>query len=426
MRRAVTVGATLALAATLAAAPAFAGGFRIPEAGARAMGFAVAFVGLADDPSAVQYNPAGLPSIEGTRILLGGTSISTENSYRDGAGNSSDAEDLSFFPPFFYYTNHIQDGPWYFGLGLTSPFGLGTEWDVGTFNSIATETNLEMLKVNPAVGFRANDRWSVGFGVDYYQVMTAEFQNDISSTVVTALTLGAITGQVGHQKLSGDGTAYGFNVGEKSRPTENLAVGFAYRTGADVDVEGDVSLTVRATGTEFSSFDATTVLSLPATAALGINYKFGKDGQLNFDLDWTGWSAYDKLEIKDDAGTVRNPLTSKKDYEDTIAYRLGVEVPINESWAVRGGILFEPMPVPQETYEPRLPDGDRSGFVVGGGYKSGKWTADLACMFLTLAEEDVDSDVLAPINYPPTNFQQADGTYEGSITLIGFDVGYAF
>ena len=44
----------------LAAGPASAAGFSIFEAGSRATGMGGAFVGVADDQSAMFYNPAGL------------------------------------------------------------------------------------------------------------------------------------------------------------------------------------------------------------------------------------------------------------------------------------------------------------------------------------------------------------------------------
>jgi len=418
------------------AEPVLAGGFRIPESGAKAMGLGNAFVGQADDPSAVQFNPAGITQLEGNRILLGATAITTTNDYDDGTTSTS-AEKGNYLPPFFYYTNHFEglgDGNWWFGLGLTSPFGLGTEWDVSTFNYVATKTNLEMINVNPVMAYRANDKWSLAFGIDYYQVLEAEFQNDLSSTLVFVSTEGAVSGQVGGQKLSGDGESLGFNVGSLFKPNENLSIGFNYRSGVEIDVDGDVSLTLLSTGTEFASFDASTKLNLPATAALGVSYKFSDSWRVNADIDWTQWSSYDKLEIKDGEGTVRNPLTSEKDYDDTIAYRIGAEYSISENWALRGGFLMEPTPVPEETYEPRLPDGDRTGYVLGVGYSKNQWTADIAYMFVKLDKTTVDSDVIAISDVDlgslpavvPTAVQDVDGDYEGDITLIGFSVGYKF
>lgn len=434
MKRNFTLILLAAAMLMLSAGPAAAGGFRIPEAGAKAMGFANAFVGLADDPSAVQFNPAGLTQLDGNQIQTGVTAITTNNDYTDLGGTKSAAKEGNFLPPSFYYTNHLGEGQWWIGLGVMAPFGLGTEWDVASFNYVATETMIEMVKINPSAAYRVNDQWSVGFGLDYYSVLDASLQNDIASTLVTALTSGAITGQVGAQELSGDGTSFGFNVGALFKPTDQLSVGLAYRSGTKMEVDGDVSLAVKATGTEFSTFPASADIGLPATAALGVNYKISDAWQLNLDLDWTGWSSYDKLEVVDSTGAVRNSLVSAKDYDDVTAVRVGVEYSLSDQWALRGGFLMEPTPVPEETYDPRLPDGDRTGYVVGAGYNSGQWTVDFAYMFVQFDKITVDSDAVAISDIDlgslpsivPTNFQIVDGSYEGDITLIGLSVGYAF
>ncbi|NOY87273.1 MAG: hypothetical protein GXP52_08245 [Deltaproteobacteria bacterium] len=59
----------VSLAVTLGAGTAFAGAFRVPESGAKAMGMANAFVGQADDPSAVHHNVAGITGLEGIQIM---------------------------------------------------------------------------------------------------------------------------------------------------------------------------------------------------------------------------------------------------------------------------------------------------------------------------------------------------------------------
>ncbi|MBU0558372.1 MAG: outer membrane protein transport protein, partial [Bacteroidetes bacterium] len=44
----------------------YGGGFQINEHGARGMSLAGAFTAIANDPSAIYYNPAGLYQISGT------------------------------------------------------------------------------------------------------------------------------------------------------------------------------------------------------------------------------------------------------------------------------------------------------------------------------------------------------------------------
>ena len=407
--------------------PALAGGFRIPESGAKAMGLGNAFVGQADDPSAVQFNPAGLTQLEGYRIMYGATSITTANDYKNGEAESS-AEKGNYLVPFFYYTNHLEDlgdGNWWFGLSMTSPFGLGTEWDVSTFEYIATQTKLKMLKLNPVMAYKVSDRFSLGFGIDYYEVLEGSFQNAMAMTV----------GDLGggwfkfDQKLKGDGTGFGFNVGGLYEVSEKVQLGFAYRTGVEVDLEGHLTLTGVTTPVPVEvKADGKATLNIPATAAVGVHYGISDAWKVNLDLDWTEWSAYDELPIKTDLGD----SVVEKDYEDTITYRIGVDYMLNENWSLRGGFLMEEMPVPEETYDPRLPDGDRTGYSVGFGYEKDRLTVDFAYMLVLLDKTSISNDIdqNPSYNIAPTLVgdpaQTVDGDYEGDITLIGFSVGFAF
>ncbi len=62
----------------LAAGTSFAAGFRLPEAGAKAMSMGFAFTAQADDPSAIYFNPAGLTQLEGEELMLASTYVQVD------------------------------------------------------------------------------------------------------------------------------------------------------------------------------------------------------------------------------------------------------------------------------------------------------------------------------------------------------------
>ena len=70
-------GKVLAVLLVLAfsATSAMAAGFRLPEAGAKAMGMGFAFTAQANDPSAIYFNPAGITQLPGKNVMLGVTYI---------------------------------------------------------------------------------------------------------------------------------------------------------------------------------------------------------------------------------------------------------------------------------------------------------------------------------------------------------------
>ena len=87
----------LALAMLAAARTGRAGGFEIPDNGTEALGRGGAFVAKADDPTAIDYNPAGLAGQRGTRVLVDGHIINSSYSFKrfgafpDNPSESGDA-----------------------------------------------------------------------------------------------------------------------------------------------------------------------------------------------------------------------------------------------------------------------------------------------------------------------------------------------
>jgi len=71
-------GLAVLIVLVFSATSAMAGGFRLPEAGAKAMGMGFAFTAQADDPSAIYFNPAGIVQLEGSNFK-GGITYVKEN-----------------------------------------------------------------------------------------------------------------------------------------------------------------------------------------------------------------------------------------------------------------------------------------------------------------------------------------------------------
>lgn len=407
---------TVVLAVAAFAATAWAGAFRIPEAGTRAMGQANAFVGQADDPSAVHHNAAGITQLEGTQILVGMNRITPETDFTNDTTFTKDTMvDDIFNVPYFFYTNHLGDSAWWLGLGINAPFGLGTEWDDTTFfngaleafaNSalagvpLVTKTSLEIVKLAPMFAHKLNDRFSYGFGPEYYQVQ--EIIYDGGSTT-------------GPYKVTGDGDGFGFGLSGIYQATDALRVGLSWHS--EVTAEIDVKATNFPTsGLPFTG-NASVDLNLPATLAVGVNYQASDAFSFNLDLDQTMWSAYDKLEFKSGGATLR---TVNKNYDDVTAIRLGGSYKVDDNWTVRAGYLTEPTPVIEETFDPRLPDADATAIFLGGGYDTGQWAVNGAYMALTKDTRNVDSDEPAGLAFV------YDGKYESTIGIIAFDLTYRF
>src|SRR5512134_574993 len=117
-----------------AAASANAGGFRLPEAGAKAMGMGFAFTAQADDPSAIYFNPAGIVQLEGQNVKVGVTYVKENGGeftgvtpLTGGVTQSETQKDLDFYIPNLFWTRKASPKLAY-GVGVFAPFGLGQEY----------------------------------------------------------------------------------------------------------------------------------------------------------------------------------------------------------------------------------------------------------------------------------------------------------
>jgi long-chain fatty acid transport protein len=416
----------------LTASTSFAAGFRLPEAGAKAMGMGFAFTAQADDPSAIYFNPAGLTQLKGQNVMVGATYLRLDGGefkgstpLTGGATTSETQKSLDFIIPNAYYTKTTSDGYVAFGVGVFSPFGLGQEYEnknTSIFRNQITKIELMTVVVNPTIAFKINEYLSVGAGIDWMWG-----QAKLEKTPV-----GTGVGNLYNSELKGDGDAWGYNFGLLLKPTENFRIGANYRSPFTLqikDADVNISNTNPAYGSGLlgatpSSTKGGATVAMPATFALGAAYTVGKL-TVEADADWTFWSSFSSLPI-----TVQNPVptlfstNNPKQWEDVVAFRLGVEYRVTDPLSLRAGFVYDPTPVPGSTMGPELPDSTKLDYVVGAGYKIGAWTIDVAGMYIDKKDRTVSN---IRVEAPNPNPVGQNGTWSGgSAWLASLDIGYKF
>ena len=190
-------------------------GFHIHEQGAKAMGMGNAFVGLADDPSALFYNPAGIAFQKGTQIDLGATAISVPNTKFRGntkLGNNQASpalgvplEDVEarakrdvFLPPNLYVVHSFEDVPISVGLGINSIYSLSKRWkSESVFQDEIRDISIKSLNFQPTVAYRL-DKYNLAFavGIDYTYAML-RLEKAVHLLEQTDLPVETIAGQCG-------------------------------------------------------------------------------------------------------------------------------------------------------------------------------------------------------------------------------------
>jgi len=412
------------------ATTSFAGGFRLPEAGAKAMGMGFAFTAQADDPSAIYFNPAGLTQLKGQNVMVGLTYIKGNGGTFTGttpvdnvtAIKNETQKTLDFYVPNTYYTKTTADGYVSYGVGIFAPFGTGQEYNdknTSIFRNQITKIDLQTVVVNPTIAFKINEVLSVGFGIDW---MWGKAQLEKTPVHPAA-------GNLYNLELKGDGDAWGYNFGVLLKPSENFRIGANYRSPFTLKIKNaDVTISNTSPAYGSGAFGATpastqgsATIYMPATFALGAAYTVGSL-TMEADADWTFWHSYTSLPI-----TINNPVPTlystdaQKNWEDVCAFRVGMEYRLAAPVALRIGFVYDPSPAPASTMGPELPDALKLDYTVGLGFKTGAWTIDLAGMYVDKRDRTVNNQAITAAG--GTGF---NGTWTGDAWLASVDIGYKF
>ncbi|MEE9430242.1 MAG: outer membrane protein transport protein [Melioribacteraceae bacterium] len=412
---------TLALVFFLFTSNYFASGFQINEQGSRAMAMGGAFAGLANDASAMYFNPAGITQLTGTHFLGGVTLISPSSTFR-GPSPSIEESKLKphIFNPIHLSITHQINDKLHLGFSVGNNYGLGTTWEddwVGRF--MAVETEIRTFFMTGVASYKVSDVLSLGFGYvfAYGDVLIGKKAN-----------LSPFNAEA-YLELNGTGSGSGFTGGILLTPTDAIQIGLSYRSRVRIDFNGDATPSDAPSQYDglLPNGEIDAALITPANITLGVAIKPLKNLTFVADYQYVGWDSYDKLEVKFADYTFRDgskSTTSIRDFENGFIARAGVEYGLSESLDLRAGIFYDKNPVKDERLDPTLPDSDRLGFNGGFGYSlTESISFDLAYMFLRFDERTITnshesysglSNSIAPMN----------GVYNSTAHLLSLTFSY--
>ncbi|MBN4073584.1 outer membrane protein transport protein, partial [Mariprofundus ferrooxydans] len=134
---------------------ALANGFQLPDQSVRAVGMADAFTAVADDASAVWYNPAGIAFQQQSQISLGMVNIyipsvdftsNSSNPFLPLATTAQNKRQNAIVPHVYMsYVDPTSDVS--FALGINSPFGLETDWTGTALADASTFSRIQMINI---------------------------------------------------------------------------------------------------------------------------------------------------------------------------------------------------------------------------------------------------------------------------------------
>lgn len=422
MRR--TIVFTIICAFFTFSAVASASGFRLLEVDNVGQGMAHARVAGVDDAAAVYYNPAAMPEVEKYSAKVGFIQIDPKTKL-DHADEPDESVNETFPVPHIYSVNKLEDMGISVGFGIFSNFGTGSGWSIESpVRHIATDTKLRTYTVNVS-GAMSLDVVSIGLGLNYMDVH-AEYDN---------LYRFPGTNSDGYSLIDATGSSFGFNAGLLFKVTNAIKIGATYRSAMESDLSGKIDLenvpdTSLHGGAGFNGDDYTTdasgKLKFPAIASAGIAINVTDTIAVEFDVDYTQWSALDEITFNFDrpltgsggAELLPGSVTEKKNWKDTVTLKLGAAFKIDDNMTFRCGFYNDPSPVPDDTFSPRIPDADRNAVTLGFGYKAAdKYTLDASFAYVMTGDRTVSNDV---------GHGEGNGTYNTTANIFGVSLGYTF
>ncbi|NIM91950.1 MAG: hypothetical protein GTO17_13505 [Candidatus Aminicenantes bacterium] len=446
MKKAKIFFSVLILTAFLAT-PGLPNGLNLNSIGTKALAMGGAFVGLADDFSAIYWNPAGIAHFDQKYFGFYGVDILPTGNYKlspniPGVGEFSlvnaETERKHYLAGMVAYYHPVTENL-VAGLSIYTPSGLGAKWSGADFAVLANNnpsikwtSKIGVVTFAPAIAYKVNDQISVGLALNInYGIF------DIA-THAGAAEVSGIPVDLGQYEETMNGWGYGATFGLLYKLNEKVSLGATFRTPSTVKFSGEATISGMPLLGANSTSDLDREVTWPMWIAAGVAFRPLDKLVLTGDLQWTQWSKIDNIEttFKDPfwdvmmsaSGDDKRPMN----WDDALQIRVGGEYWINNI-AFRAGFYIDPSPAPDNTMNVLVPNYDYNVFTAGVGYSLNGLQIDFSIEYLIGKERSIPFSVI-PIAAPPyfeivlaDKYETAmPGTYKQKILAPNISVSYKF
>jgi len=330
-----------------------AGGFQLWEQDASGIGdYHAGAAAEASGPGTEYYNPAGMVALPSLAASIGLTYIPLDLQY-DGTIRTNLLPQYARSYTNNYVPNFHLVYPFHsrlaFGFGITTPFGLSTNYpDDIPLSAAATKTELQTVNLNPNFAIEITKFISVGAGLDALYGH-AVYNNALTFFHPPELLSNSLTDW-----------GYGWDAGIMLYFTPHTRAGVSYRSKIILNGQGT------STFKDLVNRELSGNINLPDTTILGFYTDIGSRVALLFSAFYTQWSVFDNL-ILQNVLLLGMPTTIsvKENYQNTWNLALGLHISILSNLMLKLGLGYDETPTQNGFRDLRLPDANRFAVALG-------------------------------------------------------------
>ncbi len=392
---------------------AYSNGLNLNGMGAKAISMGGAFIAVADDYSAVFWNPAGLTQMDKANLTVFSSIIIPTGTYQYApAGIDMETESKMFPAPALTYYKPLSD-KLVFGLTFYATAGAGAFWD-GTplvpFNTgfplntkvYKWESQVGAFTASPVLAYKVSDAFSLGvtLNVTYGFLKMNREANGFQFTE------------------DANGIGFGATIGAMFKPSDKFSIGLTFKTPQKIDLKGDIALEGLSSMVPIpglsDSVETTREITWPMWIGAGVAFKPTDKLTIAADVQYTKWSELGEIHATTEdpmwsttlpyVGKLIDGTTYELMWEDATQIRVGFDYKMSDTFSLRAGYYYDPAPSPDTTLNILLPSITYNVFTVGFGYHTEKLILDAGFEYLSGADRDASMEgVMAGSAMPGTH-----------------------
>jgi len=391
---------------------AYSNGLNLNGMGAKAISMGGAFIAVADDYSAVFWNPAGLTQMDKANLSVFSSFIVPTGTYQYApAGIDMETKSKIFPAPALTYYKPLSD-KLVFGLTAYATSGAGAYWEgapLVPFNTgfpyntkvYTWESQVGAFTASPVLAYKVSDKFSIGVTLNITygflkmnrEAMTTQFNEEVN------------------------GIGFGTTIGALFKPSDKFSIGLTFKTPQKIKLKGDINMTGLGAVVPIpgfpSSAEVTREITWPMWIGAGIAFKPTDKLTIAFDVQYTKWSELDEIPAETDeamwnmnlgTGSIIEGATYELMWDDATQIRVGFDYKVSDTFSFRAGYYNDPAPSPATTLNILLPSIDYNVFTIGFGYHTEKLVLDAGLEYLSGSDRDADiAGVIAGTAMPGTH-----------------------